>query len=60
MIEARSRELLNEIIVVTEKNFNSKFQIELKKKVGDITYGFRAKWSHIEEAFFATLGSDQL
>ena len=60
VIEARSRELLNEIIVVTEKNFNSKFQIELKKKVGDLTYGFRAKWSEIVGAFFAALGSEQV
>ena len=58
--EARSRELLNEIIVVTTQNFNRRFQIELKKKVGDITYGFQAKWSTIEKAFFAALGSDQV
>ena len=44
VIEARCRELLNEIIRVTEKNFNRKLEIELQKKIGgDLTYGFSGK-----------------
>ena len=58
--EVRSKELLNEIITVTAKSFNSVFQIKLWEEVGDISYGFRAKWSQIEKAFFAALGSDQV
>ena len=42
--EARSRELLDEIIRVTEKAFNKKLEIELKNKIeGDLTYGFSCK-----------------
>ena len=52
--EPRSKELLNDIIRVTEKNFNKKFEIELKKRptvVGDLDYAFTCKWEDIEAAF---------
>ena len=45
---------------MTAKSFNSVFQIKLREEVGDISYGFPAKWSQIEKAFFAALGSDQV
>jgi len=60
--ESRSRELLDDIIRVTEKSFNKKFEIELKKRpsvVGDLDYAFTCKWEDIEAAFFAALGNDQ-
>ena len=58
--EARSKELLNEIISVTAKSFSNVFQIKLREEVGDIEYSFTAKWSQIETAFFAALGNDQV
>ena len=57
---ARSRELLNAIISVTTKTFLSPFLIKLREEVGDIEYAFSAKWSQIENAFFAALGKDQV
>ena len=56
VIESRSTELLDEIIRVTEKVFNKKLEIELKKKItGDLSYGFSCKWKDIESAFFLSL-----
>ena len=60
--EPRSKELLNEIIRVTEKQFNKRFVLELKKipaVVGDLDYAFTCKWEDIEAAFYAALGKDQ-
>ena len=45
---------------VTAKTFSGPFLINLKKEVGDIQYAFSAKWSHIETAFFAALGKEQV
>ena len=60
IIESRSRELLNQITDVTAKTFSGPFIINLKKEVGDVQYAFTAKWSHIEKAFFAALGREQV
>ena len=60
--ENRSKELLNEIIRVTEKSFNTRFKLELKKRPtvkGDLDYAFTCKWADIEAAFYAALGKDQ-
>ena len=60
--EARSKELLNEFIRVTEQKFSKKFELELKKLpsvVGDLDYAFTCKWEDIETAFYAAMGTDQ-
>ena len=56
----RSRELVNEIVSVTTKNFSNLFTCKLREDVGDIEYSFTAKWSQIEKAFYAALGPDQV
>ena len=60
--ENRSKEMLNEIIRVTENSFNTRFKLELQKRPtvkGDLKYGFTCKWADIEAAFYAALGKDQ-
>ena len=56
----RSREMLNEMIRVTTKTFSNAMCMRLREKVGDIDYSFNAKWSQIEEAFYAALEPDQV
>ena len=58
----RSKEMLTEMIRVTEGPFNTRLQLELQKREtvrGDLKYGFSCKWSDIEACFYAALGKDQ-